>query len=77
MYSKNVEIDHTATRSRFTLNVLASHHISFNIRQKKISEICKEQVKRSRRPGQPVQEDAISRHILWQRGQLERVKHPQ
>lgn len=37
MYSKNVEIDHTATRSQFTLNVLASHHISFNIKNGKKS----------------------------------------
>lgn len=34
MYSKNVEMDHTATRSQFTQFLLASHHISFNIRQK-------------------------------------------
>lgn len=61
MYSKNVEMDHTASRSQFTQFLLASHHISFNIRQtKQFLEICKEQAKRSRRPGQPAQEDALS-----------------
>lgn len=78
MYSKNVEMDHTASRSQFTQFLLASHHISFNIRQtKQFLEICKEQAKRSRRPGQPAQEDVISGRIVWQRGQLERVEHPQ
>lgn len=49
MYSENVEIAHTATRSQFTRDVLASRYISFNIRQTKKQKTKKNSWKSAKR----------------------------